>query len=244
MSSSASRSLLHSSADPTSCSWTSPPPGSTPRDASQSEGSSRHFATAAWGCCSRPTSSPKPNASPTALIILAAGQERRRGHARDSSRSSPALRESSSRRRSGSTAGRSPTHSGFPQTSVTEPEPGSYRVEAEGSPARVAALTAWLAGRDITVRNLRTGGGDFEDVYMSLVSRGAGAPTSEAMLRRVRARRPRAELSMTLRRGESLLLTIGIPVLLLAFFSSVHLLPTGTPHPVAFPRTRACSPSR
>lgn len=39
---------------------------------------------------------------------------------------------------------------------------------------------------------------------------------------------------MTLRRGESLLLTIGIPVLLLAFFSAVHLLPTGTSHPVDF----------
>ncbi len=53
------------------------------------------------------------------------------------------------------------------------------------------------------------------------------------MLRRVRAQSG-AELSMTLRRGESLLLTIGIPVLLLVFFSAVHLLPTGTPHPVDF----------
>ena len=53
------------------------------------------------------------------------------------------------------------------------------------------------------------------------------------MLRRVRAQTG-AELSMTLRRGESLLLTIGIPVLLLVFFSAVHLLPTGTPHPVDF----------
>ncbi len=53
------------------------------------------------------------------------------------------------------------------------------------------------------------------------------------MLRRVRAHTA-AELSMTLRRGESLLLTIGIPVVLLAFFSSVHLLPTGTSHPVSF----------
>lgn len=43
-----------------------------------------------------------------------------------------------------------------------------------------------------------------------------------------------AELSMTLRRGESLLLTIGIPVVLLVFFSEVHLLPTGTSHPVGF----------
>ena len=39
---------------------------------------------------------------------------------------------------------------------------------------------------------------------------------------------------MTLRRGESLLLTIGIPVILLVFFSEVHLLPTGTAHPVSF----------
>jgi len=39
---------------------------------------------------------------------------------------------------------------------------------------------------------------------------------------------------MTMRRGESLLLTIGIPVVLLVFFSEVHLLPTGTTHPVTF----------
>jgi ABC-2 type transport system ATP-binding protein len=57
---------------------------------------------------------------------------------------------------------------------VTEPEPGSYRVAAEGSPARVAALTSWLADRDITVRNLRTGGGALEDVYMSLVGTPVG----------------------------------------------------------------------
>jgi ABC-2 type transport system permease protein len=43
-----------------------------------------------------------------------------------------------------------------------------------------------------------------------------------------------AEIGMTLRRGESLLLTIGIPVVLLVFFSEVHLLPTGTSHPVSF----------
>jgi ABC-2 type transport system permease protein len=43
-----------------------------------------------------------------------------------------------------------------------------------------------------------------------------------------------AEIGLTLKRGESLLLTIGIPVLLLVFFSQVHLLPTGTSHPVTF----------
>jgi ABC-2 type transport system permease protein len=53
------------------------------------------------------------------------------------------------------------------------------------------------------------------------------------MLRRIRAHTA-SELGMSLRRGESLLLTIGIPVLLLVFFSAVHLLPTGTSHPVDF----------
>jgi ABC-2 type transport system permease protein len=38
----------------------------------------------------------------------------------------------------------------------------------------------------------------------------------------------RAEVFMTLRRGETLLLTIGIPVLFLLFFSTVHVVPT--PH--------------
>jgi len=46
----------------------------------------------------------------------------------------------------------------------------------------------------------------------------------------------RAEVVMTLRNGESLLLALGIPVLLLVFFSLVDVLPTpgGTRHPVDF----------
>ena len=32
---------------------------------------------------------------------------------------------------------------------------------------------------------------------------------------------------MTLRHGETLLLTLGIPVVFLLFFSKVHVLPTG-----------------
>jgi ABC-2 type transport system permease protein len=54
-----------------------------------------------------------------------------------------------------------------------------------------------------------------------------------AAARRVAAQAA-AEIGMTLRRGESLLLTIGIPAVLLVFFSEVHLLPTGTAHPVSF----------
>ena len=44
----------------------------------------------------------------------------------------------------------------------------------------------------------------------------------------------RVEVLLTLRRGESLLLTLGIPVVLLAFFSTVDILPTGTDEPIDF----------
>ncbi|HEV2369282.1 MAG TPA: ABC transporter permease [Acidimicrobiales bacterium] len=52
-------------------------------------------------------------------------------------------------------------------------------------------------------------------------------------LRPLRAQ-ARAEVEMTLRRGDAVLLAIGIPVLLLVFFSLVDVLPTGTDHPVDF----------
>ena len=44
----------------------------------------------------------------------------------------------------------------------------------------------------------------------------------------------RHELLLVLRNGEQLLLTLGIPVLLLVFFSLVDVLPTGTDDPVDF----------
>jgi ABC-2 type transport system permease protein len=43
-----------------------------------------------------------------------------------------------------------------------------------------------------------------------------------------------AEIYMTLRRGETLLLTVGIPVLFLLFFSTVHVVATPVPKPVDF----------
>lgn len=49
----------------------------------------------------------------------------------------------------------------------------------------------------------------------------------------------RTELTLTLRRGESVLLTLGIPVLLLVFFSLVDVLPK----PPAW-RTRSTSSPR
>ena len=53
------------------------------------------------------------------------------------------------------------------------------------------------------------------------------------MRRRLRAQ-ARIELLLTLRRGESVLLTFAIPMLLLAFFSTVDVLPTGMDDPVDF----------
>ena len=44
----------------------------------------------------------------------------------------------------------------------------------------------------------------------------------------------RAEVFMTLRRGETLLLTVGIPVVFLLFFSSVHVVSTPHSTPVDF----------
>ena len=44
----------------------------------------------------------------------------------------------------------------------------------------------------------------------------------------------RVELALTLRRGESVLLSLGIPVVLLVFFSTVDVLPTNTAHPIDF----------
>jgi ABC-2 type transport system permease protein len=44
----------------------------------------------------------------------------------------------------------------------------------------------------------------------------------------------RAEIFMTLRRGETLLLTVGIPVLFLLFFSTVHVVSTPTTKAVDF----------
>jgi ABC-2 type transport system permease protein len=48
------------------------------------------------------------------------------------------------------------------------------------------------------------------------------------------AAQTRTEVTLTLRRGESLLLVLGIPVLLLVFFSAVDVLPTGTDEPIDF----------
>jgi ABC-2 type transport system ATP-binding protein len=58
------------------------------------------------------------------------------------------------------------THLGAEVTEVTD---GEYVVAAEGTPALVAALTAWLAERDLPLGDLRAGRQRLEDVFLRLV---------------------------------------------------------------------------
>jgi ABC-2 type transport system ATP-binding protein len=59
------------------------------------------------------------------------------------------------------------THLGAP---VREVGSGEYVVEAEGTPTLVAALTAWLADRDLPLADLRAGRQRLEDVFLRLVA--------------------------------------------------------------------------
>ncbi|MGA2036190.1 MAG: ATP-binding cassette domain-containing protein [Acidimicrobiales bacterium] len=145
--------------------------------------------------------------------------------------------------------------------SVVEEEVGRYVVKEQATPARLGKLAGWLAGHDIPLTDLHAGSRSLEEVYLE-VTRGqlardeapedgedkrltpglgeerrslagpVGRPAAHVLKRL--AAQCGAEVGMTLRRGESLLLTIGIPVVLLLFFSEVHLLPVGTAHPVEF----------
>jgi ABC-2 type transport system ATP-binding protein len=60
---------------------------------------------------------------------------------------------------------------------VSEGPPGEYLVSAPPSPALVAALTAWLAERDLALGDLRAGRQRLEDVFIRLTS--SGVATSE-----------------------------------------------------------------
>ena len=51
---------------------------------------------------------------------------------------------------------------------VLEVSPGEYRAEVAAAPSTVAALTAWLAERELPLRDLRAGGQSLEDVFMRL----------------------------------------------------------------------------
>lgn len=57
---------------------------------------------------------------------------------------------------------------------VTEGPPGEYRAEVAPTPPVVAALTAWLAHRDLPLGDLRAGRQRLEDVFLRLTGGGAG----------------------------------------------------------------------
>ncbi|MGO9584276.1 MAG: ABC transporter ATP-binding protein [Acidimicrobiales bacterium] len=78
---------------------------------------------------------------------------------------------------------------------VTEGPPGEYLVSAPPVPALVAALTAWLAERDLQLGDLRAGRQRLEDVFLRLTGPAGGPPSpgAEPSPSRPRSRRGAAE---------------------------------------------------
>ena len=70
---------------------------------------------------------------------------------------------------------------------VTEVGTGEYLVAGAGSPALVAALTAWLAEQDLPLADLRAGRQRLEDVFLRLVSDPVADPAPPQRRRRGRA---------------------------------------------------------
>ena len=101
-----------------------------------------------------------------------------------------------------------------------------YVIDAPPQPRLMAQLGDWLADAGHPLHDLRAGGQRLEDVFRRLTGGGATMRLTVIQLR--------AELRRVAGNGEQLLLTLGIPVLLLVFFSLVDVLPTGTKDPVDF----------
>jgi ABC-2 type transport system ATP-binding protein len=72
---------------------------------------------------------------------------------------------------------------------VTEATAGEYLVAAAGTPARVAALTAWLAQHDLPLADLRSGRQRLEDVFLRLVAEPDGQVVAEQPPGRAERRR-------------------------------------------------------
>jgi len=71
---------------------------------------------------------------------------------------------------------------------VHEERPGEYMVAAQAAPATVAAITAWLAQRDLPLADLRAGRERLEDVFLRLTGTSPASP-DEARPRRGRRSR-------------------------------------------------------
>ncbi len=72
---------------------------------------------------------------------------------------------------------------------VTEASPGEYVVAADASPAMVAAITAWLAERDLPLADLRAGRHRLEDVFLRLTAESPPTTLTSETTRSRRARR-------------------------------------------------------
>ena len=125
---------------------------------------------------------------------------------------------------------------------------GRYLLEGPAPDAEVvAALAGWCATAGRLIVELRTSGGSLEDAYLELVGgqprTGRGRAVSRpAPLAAATLAQTGMELRLTARRGENVLVTIVIPVVVLLFFASVAILPTGSGvpgrfHPAGDPRT-------
>ena len=66
------------------------------------------------------------------------------------------------------------------EATVTEVSPGEYRVDAAPDPGRIAALTSWLAARDLALADLRAGRQRLEDVFLRLTESAAAAQEASA----------------------------------------------------------------
>ncbi len=61
-----------------------------------------------------------------------------------------------------------------------EVAPGEYRVDADPTPTTIAALTSWLAERDLALGDLRAGRQRLEDVFLRLTESAASEPVLES----------------------------------------------------------------
>jgi ABC-2 type transport system ATP-binding protein len=62
---------------------------------------------------------------------------------------------------------------GVAPSAVTEERPGRYVVQAAGTPALVAGLTAWMADHDVALGDLQAGRRSLEEVFLTLTAEAA-----------------------------------------------------------------------
>ena len=120
-----------------------------------------------------------------------------------------------------------------------------YRLDGGlATPALVAGLAGWCEARGVLIVELRVGG-SLEERYLELTggtcpsrsggmtrpttTEGGAAPAWQAILAMTAM-----ELRLALRRGETLVATAVLPVVVLVFFSSVSIVPVGAGRPVDF----------